>query len=85
MKKYNQENKLMFGALLESSLERKKRRNLELPNSHNTIDDSNSPINFDQLVAAFEEELPLPKQKTTNNKSSKKSKKSASSCSVSSW
>jgi hypothetical protein len=74
MKKYNQENKLMFGALLESSLQRKKGKTLELPISENQTNDINSPVNFDQLMAAFEEELPLPKQKATK-KASKKSKK----------
>jgi hypothetical protein len=81
MKKYNQENKLMFGALLESSLERKKKRNLELPISDDKIDDINSPVNFDQLMAAFEEELPQPKQKA-KKKSTKISKKSAKVCAV---
>jgi len=74
MKKYNQENKLMFGALLESSLQRKKGKTLELPISENQTNDINSPVNFDQLMVAFEEELPLPKQKATK-KASKKSKK----------
>jgi hypothetical protein len=79
MKKYNQENKLMFGALLESSLERKKRKKSELPISNDYRSDTSSPVNFDQVMTAFAAELPLPKQKSTK-KSTKTSKNSDKVC-----
>lgn len=81
MKKYNQENKLMFGALLESSLERKKRKIAPLPISNDKIDQTSNPVNFDQLMAAFAAELQLPKPVTTK-KSTKTSKKSSKVCAV---
>lgn len=95
MKTYNQENKLMFGVLLESSLERNKRRNSKLPLSDDQTDinspknlsyesSSNSgPISFEQLTAAFEEELPLPKQKAA--KKTAKTIKSTKVCSHTVW
>lgn len=90
MKTYNQENKLMFGVLLESSLERKKRRNSKLPLSDDQAANSSpknlsfesssnsGPISFEQLTAAFEEELPLPKQKAV--KKATKTSKSTKVC-----